>query len=145
MDKVSAERRSQIMSRIRSKDSVPEMAVRRFLHARGLRYRLHTKGLPGKPDLTFPGRRACVFVHGCFWHGCPRCVDGKREVKSHQPYWTAKVVGNRARDERNRTALEAAGWHVFVIWECEARDGAALDQLALQLMALPRHEAEPHH
>src|ERR1700674_4838408 len=98
MDTVTPERRSAIMARIRSKDTAPELAVRRYLHAKGLRYRLHHAGLPGKPDLVFPARRVCVFIHGCFWHGCPHCIDGTRQVKSNSAYWSAKVAGHRARD-----------------------------------------------
>lgn len=138
MDRVSAERRSEIMSHIRGRDTVPEMRVRCYLHAHSLRYRLHVKGLPGKPDLVFPSRRACVFVHGCFWHGCPKCVDGARKVKSNEAYWNGKVAGNRSRDERNIAALQADGWKVFVIWECEVRADARLGALAEALRALPQ-------
>jgi len=109
VDTVSRERRSQIMSRIRGRDTVPELAVRRFLHAAGLRFRLHRFDLPGRPDIVLPSRRACVFVHGCFWHGCPKCVDGTRTVKSNTLYWRQKVETNRARDQRNQKRLEASG------------------------------------
>ena len=137
MDTVSPERRSEIMSRIKGRDTGPEMKVRRYLHAHGLRYRLHAKGFPGKPDLVFPGRRVCVFVHGCFWHGCPHCVDGTRKVKSNQTYWNAKVEGNRSRDQRNIAALQADHWQVFVIWECETRSNERLACLAEAIRSLP--------
>jgi DNA mismatch endonuclease (patch repair protein) len=130
MDTISATRRSQIMAAIRSKDTAPELAVRRYLHAAGLRYRLHRRNLPGRPDIVFPSRRICVFVHGCFWHGCSRCIDGRRSVKSNASYWNEKIAGNRQRDERHQQALTALGWSVFLIWECEARDPAALRALA---------------
>ena len=130
MDTVTPARRSEIMANIRSKDTAPELAVRRYLHAAGLRYRLRPRDLPGRPDLVFPTRRVCIFVHGCFWHGCPSCVDGRREVKSNTAYWGPKIEANRARDERHRRALEAAGWTVLVIWECESRHHTALETLA---------------
>lgn len=130
MDTVTPQRRSAIMAAIRSKDTAPELAVRRALHASGLRYRLHYKKLPGRPDLVFPRRRVCLFVHGCFWHGCPRCIDGRRAVKSNTGYWSAKVAGNKERDERHRATLEAAGWTVLTVWECMTRDPAALRELA---------------
>jgi DNA mismatch endonuclease, patch repair protein len=135
MDKISPQARSRNMSRIRCQDTSPELAVRRALHRSGLRFRLHRRDLPGKPDLVFPARRACVFIHGCFWHGCPKCVDGTRRVKSNSPYWTAKIAGNRARDARHIGALREAGWNVFVIWECEIQD--RVRTLAAQITALP--------
>ena len=121
MDKLSPEARSRNMGRIRSRDTGPEIVVRRFLHGKGLRFRLHRREFPGKPDLVFVAQRVCVFVHGCFWHGCPHCVDGTRRVKSNVSYWSGKVAGNRARDERHRAALEKEGWTVVVIWECQTR------------------------
>jgi DNA mismatch endonuclease (patch repair protein) len=138
MDKLSPEARSRNMSRIRSRDTSPELAVRRFLHRKGLRFRLHRRDLPGKPDIVFASRGACVFVHGCFWHGCPKCVDGTRRVKSNVPYWSDKVSGNRARDERHRHKLEEAGWSVFVVWECEAQERRHLAGLARKIKALPK-------
>jgi DNA mismatch endonuclease (patch repair protein) len=141
MDKLTPEARSRNMSRIRSRDTSPELAVRRFLHGKGLRFRLHVRKLAGKPDLVFGPRSACLFVHGCFWHGCPRCVDGRRRVKDNAAYWSDKVAGNRARDERHRTALEREGWTVFVLWECEIRDAARLTLLAEQIRTLPSRSA----
>jgi DNA mismatch endonuclease, patch repair protein len=135
MDRISPQARSRNMSRIRSRDTSPELTARRFLHRSGLRFRLHQRGLPGKPDLVFPARRACLFIHGCFWHGCPKCVDGTRRVKSNLPYWSDKIAGNRARDARHAAELRKAGWTVFVVWECEVRD--QLDKLAGQIKALP--------
>jgi len=132
MDKLAPAARSRNMSRIRSRDTAPELVVRRYLHSQGLRFRLHLRQLPGKPDLVFGRRRACVFVHGCFWHGCPHCVDGSRLVKSNTSYWSEKVRGNRARDERHRTALEKDGWTVLVVWECEIRRPGRLAALAEQ-------------
>lgn len=129
MDTISKERRSWNMSRIRSRDTGPEMMVRRYLHACGLRYRVHVQDLPGKPDLVFFGKRVCVFVHGCFWHGCERCIDGRRKVKSNKSYWSEKVVVNRIRDRKNVELLEALGWRVIVIWACETTDTSRLRYL----------------
>jgi DNA mismatch endonuclease (patch repair protein) len=136
MDKLSPEARSRNMSRIRSRDTSPELAVRKYLHRSGLRFRLHGAKLPGKPDLVFPGRGALVFVHGCFWHGCPRCVDGTRRVKSNIAYWSAKVKGNQARDKRNVAALRRTGWSVFTVWECEVKNEQRLARLAKRIKAL---------
>lgn len=113
------------MARVRGRDTKPEMRVRRALHAAGLRYRLHAKGLPGRPDLILPSRRVAVFVHGCFWHRHPD-PDCKlaRLPKSRLDFWIPKLEGNRARDERNKAALEALGWKVIEIWECEIADDA---------------------
>ena len=133
MDKLTPEGRSRNMGRIRSRDTLPELVVRRFLHSHGLRYRLHSKQLPGKPDIVLPGRQVCVFVHGCFWHGCPRCVDGTRRVKSNTQYWSEKITGNRARDERHRASLESNGWTVITIWECEINDAGRLQKLLAQI------------
>ncbi len=137
MDRISPERRSANMARIRSRDTKPELVVRQFLHAKGLRYRLYGPNLPGKPDLVFSGRRVCVFVHGCFWHGCPNCADGTRAVKSNASYWSPKVRGNRERDARHTAALELAEWHVVTIWECETRDTAKLSQIAEMIRIVP--------
>jgi DNA mismatch endonuclease (patch repair protein) len=136
MDTVTPRRRSEIMAAIRSKDTAPELAVRRALHASGLRCRLYEKKLPGRPDLVFARRRVCLFVHGCFWHGCPHCIDGRRAVKSNTGYWSAKIAGNRERDGRHQAALEAAGWTVIIFWECMSRDPAALQELAATIRAI---------
>lgn len=140
MDTVTPERRSEIMSRIRSRDTTPEMTVRRFLHAAGLRYRLHRRDLPGKPDLVFSSKHLCVFIHGCFWHGCPNCVDGTRKVKSNTKFWNAKVAGNRERDAKHQAALEADGWTVLTIWECETADPAQLERLTEAVRAAPTRQ-----
>ena len=127
-DKLSPEQRSANMSRIRSKNTSPEMAVRRLVHAMGYRFRLHRKDLPGKPDLVFPGRRAVIFVHGCFWHQHPaeHCLDGRRP-KSNTRYWTEKLDRNVARDAKVQDALTTQGWRSLIIWECELSDTERLD------------------
>lgn len=117
-DRLSPEGRSALMSRIGAKDTQPEMAVRRMLHALGYRYVLHDKRLPGKPDLVFPARRKVVFVHGCFWHG-HGCGRGFRP-SSNAAFWAAKIDVNRARDRRNVRAICAQGWRVLTVWECGA-------------------------
>lgn len=117
--------RSRVMRAVRSRDTRPEMAVRRLLHGMGYRYRLHGAALPGRPDLVFAGRRAVIFVHGCFWHGhdCPR---GARPPKHNAEYWAAKVARNRARDAAAIAALASAGWRAFAVWECALKDRIAL-------------------
>lgn len=124
-DVYDREKRSAVMARVRSKDTAPEMALRRILTGLGARYRLHRKDLPGSPDIVMPGRKLALFVHGCFWHGhdCPR---GARVPKTNRDYWLAKVARNVARDDRSKQALEAAGWRVAVVWECDFKDEAAL-------------------
>ena len=126
-DRISKARRSRNMAAIRSRDTKPEMIVRRLVHGMGYRYRLHRKDLPGKPDLVFGPRRKVIFVHGCFWHQheAEHCLDG-RKPKSNTGYWNGKLARNVARDKKNRQLLEEAGWRVLVIWECETRDIAAL-------------------
>ncbi len=116
------------MRSVGSKDTKPEMVVRRLLHGLGYRYRLHRQDLLGKPDLVFPARRKVIFVNGCFWHGhdCPR---GSRVPKKNAEYWKAKVSRNVERDRANATALVDQGWQVLTVWECECklrdRDGLA--------------------
>ncbi len=126
-DKLSTLERSRNMASIRSKDMKPELTVRKAAHALGFRFRLHRKDLPGKPDLVLPKHHAAIFVHGCFWHqhAEPRCLDG-RPPKSNQGYWGPKLARNLERDAASRVALEAQGWRVLVIWECETKDAQLL-------------------
>jgi DNA mismatch endonuclease (patch repair protein) len=124
-DVLTPEQRSFNMSRIRGRDTKPEMRVRRVLHAAGLRYRLQGKHLPGKPDLVFTRARAVVFVHGCFWH-MHRCKYGKPAPATNKDFWAEKRRSNVERDKRNRAELQAQGWRVFEIWECETRDEETL-------------------
>ena len=136
MDTLTAEERSARMALVRNRDTKPELAVRRFLHATGLRYRLHQRIGTTRPDLVFPARRTVVFVHGCIWHRHPdpRCPL-TRTPKTRVDFWTAKFAENVARDARQRAALEADGWRVLVIWECEVRDGGRLEALATAIRA----------
>lgn len=118
-------RRSQTMRAIKSKDTTPEMIVRRLVYGLGYRYRLHRRDLPGCPDLVFGPRRKIIFVHGCFWHQheCPR---GARPPKSNQDYWLPKLQRNKCRDEKNLILLAELTWRTLVIWECETKDRKAL-------------------
>ncbi len=118
MDNVTPTRRSEIMGRVRARDTKPEMVVRRAVHAMGYRYRLHAKDLPGKPDLVFRSRKKVLFVHGCFWHRHPGCALA-RLPKSRQDFWTPKLNANRQRDMKSERSLKDAGWGVLTIWECE--------------------------
>lgn len=118
MDSVTRERRSEIMSRVRSKDTGPEWLVRRLVHGMGYRYRLHRRDLPGTPDLVFPGRGKVIFVNGCFWHG-HKCALGRRTPKSRRDFWVPKIEGNRRRDARKTSALRRMGWEVLTVWECQ--------------------------
>ena len=124
------------MSAIRGKDTAPEMIVRRFLHAQGFRYRIHRKDLPGKPDLVIPRLKVCIFVHGCFWHRHPGCPYATIP-KTRSEFWNQKFQKNVARDLSNIAALEAAGWNVLIVWECQLkRDPETLEYLAQKLRLL---------
>lgn len=114
--------RSYNMSQIRSSNTKPEMVVRSYLHRQGIRYRLHSTNLPGKPDLVLRKYRTVIFVHGCFWHGHEGC---KYFVipKTNRGFWVAKINGNKARDKRNIAALKKEKWKVIEIWECELKSG----------------------
>jgi DNA mismatch endonuclease (patch repair protein) len=133
-DVFSAEKRSAVMRRVKGRDTTPELVVRKALTRLGARYRLHRKDLPGHPDIVLPGRRLALFVHGCFWHGHD-CTRGARVPKQNRDYWLAKVGRNRARDAVNRDRLEALGWRVETIWECELRDADALTARLADLLA----------
>ena len=117
--------RRRTMQAVKSKNTSPELYVRRLLHAHGYRYRLHLKDLPGSPDLVFSGRKRVVFVHGCFWHG-HNCARGARVPKSNSEYWIKKVTRNQTRDSENKKKLEAAGWKVLAVWECELKNEPCL-------------------
>lgn len=109
------------MSRVRGRDTAPEMTVRRIAHALGLRFRLHRRDLPGTPDLVFPKSRTAVFVHGCFWHRHPRCSRASMP-QTRIEFWRSKLAGNVVRDRAASAALKKAGWKVAVVWECEVKN-----------------------
>lgn len=120
------------MRSVKQKNTGAEMIVRRIAHAMGARYQLHRKDLPGRPDLVFPGRRLCIFVHGCFWHrhaGCRLASTPKTNVE----FWHEKFARNVERDMRKEAELRLAGWDVVTVWECETR---SLEQLSTRLRAL---------
>ncbi|MDQ6702617.1 MAG: DNA mismatch endonuclease Vsr [Pseudomonadota bacterium] len=127
-DTLTQDQRSERMGRIRGKDTAPEMMVRRIVHKIGYRYRLHRKDLPGCPDLVFPRSRKVIFVHGCFWHRHPdpKCPLA-RLPKTRLDFWEPKLSANHRRDERVQAALAAAGWRIFVAWECEIGDKEQLE------------------
>ncbi len=120
MDTRSKEQRSRIMAAVRSKDTGPEMLVRRFLWSNGLRYRVNVSSLPGTPDIAFSRHKIAIFVHGCFWHGHTGCSRGKLP-KSRLDYWGAKVKANKSRDAETKARLEGSGWKHLVVWECQLR------------------------
>lgn len=123
VDTFSTEQRSKMMSKIASKNTIPEMIVRKSLHSRGFRYRLHDNKLPGKPDLVLPKYKTVIFVHGCFWHAHEGCKF-YRMPKSNTDYWKKKIENNISRDIKNRKALQELGWNVIVVWECELKNNA---------------------
>jgi DNA mismatch endonuclease (patch repair protein) len=118
MDKLDAQRRSENMRRIRSKNTKPEVLLRSLLHKQGYRFRIHRRDLPGNPDIVFPSRRKAIFVHGCFWHQHPGCREG-RLPGTRQEYWRPKLDKNTVRDASSILALRKLGWEVAVVWECE--------------------------
>lgn len=133
--------RSERMSRVRARDTKPELQVRGALHARGYRYRLHVQKLPGKPDMVFPARRKVIFVHGCFWHRHEGCLLA-RMPKSRLDFWMPKLDGNRARDSVKIGQLRALGWDVLVVWECELRHMNALIARVVAFLDEKRGEKE---
>jgi DNA mismatch endonuclease (patch repair protein) len=129
-DNRTPESRSALMSRIGGKDTAPELAVRRLLHALGYRFRLHRRGLPGTPDIVFPARRKIVFVNGCFWH-THGCRIGKLP-KSNRDFWVPKLERNCSNDRRNKSALRNLGWQVLTVWQCQVKQ---LERLESKLVS----------
>lgn len=125
------------MRAVRSKDTTPEMVVRRLVHGLGYRYRLHRPDLPGKPDLTFPSQQKIIFVNGCFWHGHD-CIRGARLPKTNVTYWTTKITRNRSRDKENLSHLRRNGWKVLIVWECATRNPRSLESRLAKFLARPR-------
>jgi DNA mismatch endonuclease (patch repair protein) len=125
MDRLTPEKRSALMRNVKGKHTAPEMIVRRMLHRLGYRFRLHRKDLPGKPDIVFPSRGKIVLVNGCYWHGHD-CRYG-RLPKSKLDFWGPKIEANRSRDARNIADLQALGWEVTTVWQCQTRDPRSLE------------------
>jgi DNA mismatch endonuclease (patch repair protein) len=139
MDKLSSERRSFNMSRIRAVDSGPELLLRRLLHALGYRYRLYAPNLPGRPDIVFTKKRKIIFVHGCFWHSHLDCRES-HVPKTNLGYWGPKLSRNSERDRKNVAALEAQGWEVLILWECQLADRLLAERI-LRSLGPPRARA----
>jgi len=134
VDTLNPAERSRLMSLIRSKDTRPEMVIRRIVYGLGYRYRLHGADLPGKPDLVFRSRRKVIFIHGCFWHRHRGCKLS-RLPKSRLDFWLPKLEGNRKRDIRHKKTLKKMGWKVFVIWECEVRNLDTLKKHIIEFLS----------
>jgi DNA mismatch endonuclease (patch repair protein) len=135
MDRYTREQRSSAMSKVRSRDTRPELVVRRVLHRHGLRFRLHRRDLPGTPDLVLPKFRTVIQVHGCFWHQHPNCRRAA-PPSSNVDFWRQKLERNIARDAEVRAHLEQLGWRVLVIWECETREQPLLLERILRFLRL---------
>ena len=131
MDVFTREKRSQIMSRVSSGNTKPEIAVRSLLHDLGYRFRLHRKDLPGKPDITLPKHKKIIFVHGCFWHGHTGCSRSKRPL-TNKEFWREKLDKNIERDKETVDALRELGWNVLIVWSCEVKDN---DKLKTKLLS----------
>ncbi|RYG39071.1 MAG: DNA mismatch endonuclease Vsr [Burkholderiales bacterium] len=136
VDVVDAKTRSRMMAAIKGANTKPELLVRRYLHATGLRFRLHDRRLPGTPDLILSAHRAAIFVHGCFWHRHTDCHYATTPA-TRPDFWAKKFASNKARDRSACTALRDSGWRVFTIWECETPDELALDRLFWWIVAPP--------
>ncbi|GAC1634438.1 MAG: very short patch repair endonuclease [Candidatus Acidiferrum sp.] len=137
VDNLSPDKRSKQMSLVRSKDTKPEMAVRRLVHRLGYRYRLHRTDLPGKPDLVFPSQKKIIFVHGCFWHA-HECRLG-RMPKSRLRYWRRKIRRNNDRDTLTLRRLRGMRWRCLVLWECQLRDLGMVSKRIDRFLREPRH------
>lgn len=140
-DTMTREQRHYCMSRIRGKDTRPEMVVRRWLHSEGFRYSLHSRRLPGCPDLVLRRYHTVIFINGCFWHGHPGC-DMFRMPRSNVEFWQEKIRRNKERDAQEVAALEALGWNVIVVWECEL-SRRARDLTLRNLVDAVRRNIEP--
>lgn len=129
------EARSRTMRAVKSRDTKPELTVRRLIHNMGFRFRLHRKDLPGSPDIVFPSRKKVIFVHGCFWHGHD-CKRGARQPQTNNYYWSTKISRNRERDKDVIARLKDQGWEPYIVWECQLREhDLVLTQLLLFLSA----------
>ncbi|HVT16141.1 MAG TPA: DNA mismatch endonuclease Vsr [Thermoanaerobaculia bacterium] len=133
-DVVDRSTRSRMMAAVRTKDTLPEMRVRKYLHFAGLRFRVHVRGLPGSPDIVLPRYRTVIFVHGCFWHQHGSCLKAKLPT-TNQRFWSEKISGNALRDRLTKEALQAEGWRVLTVWECETPDLKRLGRIVDQVRA----------
>ncbi|MDR2529619.1 MAG: very short patch repair endonuclease [Synergistaceae bacterium] len=138
-DMFAPRKRSEIMSKVHSANTTPEVRVRKLLHRMGYRFRLQRRDLPGNPDIILPKYKTVLFVHGCFWHGCPTCRRAKIRPVANAEYWEKKLNRTLERDKDNMLTLEQMGWRVMVIWECETKK-TRLDELAVKFKAFLRRE-----
>ncbi len=136
VDVLTKAQRSRCMSKIKGKNTKPEMVIRRLVHAMGYRYRLHRKDLPGTPDLVFPKYRKIIFVHGCYWHRHD-CPYGKVRAKTNAEFWENKIQSNVARDLRYQAELKALGWEVLLIWECWIKEPEMLESTIRNFLSEP--------
>lgn len=132
-DTLSPEHRSWLMSRVRGKDTKPEIYARKAIFALGYRYRLHDKTLPGTPDIVLKSRKKAIFVHGCFWHGHRKCSHATTP-KTNKFFWIEKISMNRRRDSKNERKLRSLGWNVMTVWECQLRDSANLNRRIIRFL-----------
>ena len=126
-DMFDPQKRSEIMAKVHSANTTPEICVRKLLHSMGYRFRLHRRDLPGNPDIVLPKYKTVIFVHGCFWHGCPTCRHAQIRPVTNAEYWNRKLDRTMERDKNNVAALEQLGWRVLVVWECETQKSMVND------------------
>lgn len=141
MDNIDPQARSLLMARIRGVDTKPERQVRSLLHQLGYRFKTHLKGVPGRPDVAFPGRKAAIYIHGCFWHQHPGCRNATMP-STRTPFWQEKFDRNRERDARVLALVEAQGWRTLVVWECQVTDSPRLAERLVTFIG-PRRAARP--
>lgn len=137
MDLLTCDERSELMARVRRRDTKPELQLRQLLHLLGYRYRTHVSTLPGTPDIVFSRKKKIIFVHGCFWHGHEGCKYGKTP-KSNIRFWNAKIEKNRSRDAVKTTSLVNAGWKVLVIWECQLKQLENVKRILQEFLGPPK-------
>ena len=138
MDTRTPKKRHEIMSAVRTKNTGPELSARKTLYALGYRYRLHRKGLPGRPDIVFPKLSKVVFIHGCFWHG-HKCSKGQLP-KSRLTYWGPKIAANKRRDTRNVASLKRLGWKALVVWQCELKESEDFERRVKVFLGPPHRQ-----
>ncbi|QKS29670.1 MAG: DNA mismatch endonuclease Vsr [Candidatus Accumulibacter similis] len=139
MDTLSPEQRRRTMAAVKGRNTTPELIVRRLLHKAGFRFRLYRNDLPGKPDVALSKYRTVIFVHGCFWHQHPGCKKASKP-STRQDYWLPKLARNIERDKRQISDLDALGWSVLVVWECETKDKAALSEKLVRILSQQARE-----
>jgi DNA mismatch endonuclease (patch repair protein) len=133
-DMFDPKKRSEIMSKVHSSNTTPEIKVRKLLHEMGYRFRLQRRDLPGNPDIVLSKYKTVIFVHGCFWHGCPTCKHAQIRPKTNSGYWNTKLDRTLKRDKEKKSALENMGWRVLTIWECETKKDIPALRLKLTLV-----------